>query len=65
MKVNESLASVELDSNNINEEGGVAVKEALIANKGMVALKLENTNTSDALREEVAELLKERRAKNA
>ncbi|KAK3259450.1 hypothetical protein CYMTET_31559, partial [Cymbomonas tetramitiformis] len=93
IKQNESLASVEVDQNNIEEEGGVrlpsssyhtlsesfmalvplcpsvrrrredqkALKEAVEANKGLVALKMDGTNTSEALRIEVEEILEKRR----
>jgi hypothetical protein len=37
------------------------VKEAMYANRGVLSLKMDQTNTSEELREELASLMKQRR----
>ncbi|KAG1657276.1 hypothetical protein FOA52_005470 [Chlamydomonas sp. UWO 241] len=57
-----SLAVVALDNNDLREEGGRKLLEAVEANGGLVKMRLDNTNTSYELRTTIEQLLAPRLA---
>lgn len=58
--MSESLAAVFLDQNDFRSEGGLAMKDAVERNKGLVMLRIENTNTPAGVRAHVDALLNAR-----
>jgi hypothetical protein len=58
--LSESLAAVFLDQNDFRSEGGLAMKDAVEHNKGLVLLRIENTNTPAGVRAHVDALLNAR-----
>mmetsp|Transcript_13884 Transcript_13884/g.35686 ORF Transcript_13884/g.35686 Transcript_13884/m.35686 type:complete len:376 (+) Transcript_13884:295-1422(+) len=58
--LSESLAAVFLDQNDFRSEGGLAMKDAVEHNKGLVLLRLENSNTPAGVRAHVDALLNAR-----
>lgn len=58
---NSSLASVHLDHNDLREAGLRAVLHCLEKNVGIVAMRVDNTNSPEALRIAIEMLLEQRR----
>eukprot|EP00798_Chlamydomonas_sp_ICE-L_P029024 gene29025-32221_t len=57
-----SLAAISLDNNDVREEGGQALLKAVEENKGLVACRLDNTNTSQDVRNAIDAILGPRMA---
>jgi hypothetical protein len=55
--LSESLAAVFLDQNDFGSEGGLAMKDAVERNTGLVVLRIENTNTPAGVRAHMDALL--------
>ena len=58
--LSESLAACFLDQNDFRSEGGLAMKDAVERNKGLVVLRIENTNTPAGVRAHMDALLNAR-----
>uniref|UniRef100_A0A061SAY4 Leucine-rich repeat-containing protein loc400891-like n=1 Tax=Tetraselmis sp. GSL018 TaxID=582737 RepID=A0A061SAY4_9CHLO len=58
--LSESLAAVFLDQNDFRSEGGLAMKDAVERNKGLVMLRMENTNSPAGVRAHMDALLNAR-----
>lgn len=56
----DSLAAVFLDQNDFRSAGGLAMKDAVERNKGLVVLRIENTNTPAGVRAHMDALLNAR-----
>ena len=55
-----SLAEISLDNNDIREDGGKLLLEAVEANRGLVKMRLDNSNISFALRGKIEDVLSPR-----